>query len=328
MKKCLILGLCLCLCGNVLRVQGEADNFNKEDIYSITPEDEEWSQLTIQQKYDVCRIPNRILDVMSNEELIQSILDYPFLNDVFLYSSFEEGVEAIEQVCDAYVELLSRNEGKESIVRSLNQRNNVLSREYDILEQIKSDALSILVAYQDDFELTNDEIKVVDAVSELINYEYIDNVISTINNSKAYTPKGNWVGDIATYCEHNEQWHINEAQQTAQCYDVTYVSTGSCHYNCHSYAWYSQSPSNHLWIPNPSLYMTDGSYNRVYSPIGGDRIFYGTNSLPSHSGIITMTENGAIMVASKWGLSGVFIHTIYNVPNNYDTANISYWRLP
>ncbi|MDE7385122.1 MAG: CHAP domain-containing protein [Anaeroplasmataceae bacterium] len=98
-------------------------------------------------------------------------------------------------------------------------------------------------------------------------------------------------------------------------------------YNCHSYAWYSQSESNPYWMDNPSAYYLDGSYTEVSSPKVGDIICYfnnaGTTNTTSddinlHSGIVTeiligTTNNvcgnsNLVMVTSKWGSYGLYRH--------------------
>ncbi|NCE63148.1 hypothetical protein D1159_00785 [Pseudoflavonifractor sp. 524-17] len=44
------------------------------------------------------------------------------------------------------------------------------------------------------------------------------------------------------------------------------LSRATPSYNCHSYAWYSQSISNNYWINDPKPYMNDGSYSKYASP--------------------------------------------------------------
>ena len=122
-------------------------------------------------------------------------------------------------------------------------------------------------------------------------------------------------------------------------YGVTLVSPGNCSYNCHSYAWYSQSKDNKYWINDPSPYMRDGSYSRVtggsinssaeYAK-SGDIIVYGGMS---HSAIIVENGGGEPLATrtmiSKWGQYGVFRHRGSQVPRGeegYDTSEVSVWR--
>ena len=104
-------------------------------------------------------------------------------------------------------------------------------------------------------------------------------------------------------------------------------------YNCHSYAWYSQSANNSYWInqywTNPSTgnytnvanlskYWTDGSYLWITDGNGtsipssvpnGSKVFY---ALGDHSAI----KISNTYFISKWGKSGLYIHTPSNAPYN------------
>lgn len=153
------------------------------------------------------------------------------------------------------------------------------------------------------------------------------------------TPKGNSVPYISESETHNANFHKTLDNEVVSTYGVTLVRNGSCKYNCHSYAWYSTSSTNPYWISDPSIYMTDGSYKNKYS--GGvstatnlcyislnDKVYYGAGT---HSAIfIGSPSNGAPIatekVRSKWGMLGVFEHTVTNVPSGYDIKSISVWH--
>lgn len=77
--------------------------------YEVTPDDAEWEQLeSVEDKISACRIPENVLANMTEEQLLQAVWDFPFVYDVFSYSSTEEGVKNLENICDAYEELISR----------------------------------------------------------------------------------------------------------------------------------------------------------------------------------------------------------------------------
>lgn len=116
--------------------------------------------------------------------------------------------------------------------------------------------------------------------------------------------------------------------------DVEKILSATRDFNCHSYALYSQSTSsNEIWINDPSLYYTDGSYLPVDTPQEGDIIVYynssNNNCAYLHSGIITdvptnfnyttLTSIDSLTVVSKWGSNGLYSHSGYDcpyVPNN------------
>ena len=88
--------------------------------YLIKPGTEEWKELgTVQNKIEACRIPEETLEQMSNSELIEAVLEYPFLLDICLVGLDTPGThhaaECIYEGCDALRELLSRRDGEEAL---------------------------------------------------------------------------------------------------------------------------------------------------------------------------------------------------------------------
>ncbi|GAA2516724.1 hypothetical protein GCM10010201_11800 [Pilimelia columellifera subsp. columellifera] len=85
-------------------------------------------------------------------------------------------------------------------------------------------------------------------------------------------------------------------------------TSASRRYNCHSYAWHSQAPSNNSWMMSPGddIYWQDGSYqiwrrNLPYLP--GMRWSWGSDD---HSGF-EVGKSGR--VRSKWGELPVMTHS-------------------
>lgn len=107
------------------------------------------------------------------------------------------------------------------------------------------------------------------------------------------------------------------------------LSQATMHYNCHSYAWYSQNTSsNQFWMNDPSEYYSDGSYYEVSTPTVGDIIcYFDNNGTPSttvddtnlHSGIVVQSYGtpladglaGCYEVESKWGGWALYRHNGY-----------------
>lgn len=163
------------------------------------------------------------------------------------------------------------------------------------------------------------------------------------------TPRSN---DAVEAYEITEEASLADRTAWDQHYDSIYLATklraSTYLYNCHSYAWYSQSASNNYWINDPSPYYTDGSYYEVTSPQVGDIICYfdnmGTTSTSDdqnrHSGIVTEILSGVsngecgnsdlVMVTSKWGQAGLYSHNGYECPyTNYysgDADYVKYYR--
>lgn len=97
-------------------------------------------------------------------------------------------------------------------------------------------------------------------------------------------------------------------------------------YNCHSYAWYKQSTSNPYWIDNaPDVYMEDGSYTSVSgTPKSGYKAYYNSGE---HSGVVAgirrVKGEQVIMIRSKWGATGLYIHRSDDSPYS---SSIEYYK--
>lgn len=317
--------------------------------YSIVPGDDKWVELeTVDDKIEACRIPQETLENMTDQALIQAVLDYPFICDVFAYDEQDLAIRSLEKNCDAYSELIRRDSGKDSLINTIEKRNEnkKTSRSLSAKDEVENDILSIITVFQSDFtdELKDSEIYLIAEFSNVIGYMPTStatgrDIIVDADNTDIFTPNGSPVPYFIKECGHDIfTYHYYLDNQTAEAYGVEIISQGTCVYNCHSYAWYNQSTSNHCWITFPIPYMTDGSYSKVLSSLSsasydvalGDKVFYGTNFNPTHSAIVSSSISGMPlanrMVKSKWGSLGVFKHEVTNVPPEYDIANVSAWH--
>ena len=306
--------------------------------YPIVPGTEEWDKLgSVANKVAACRIPQDILSKMTNEQLIDAILDFPFLYDIFAYSTEEEGVKSLEYICDAYLELLNRDDAKDSLVETMNQRSKTRSIDQSISDEIKNDALSILILSQDDFEdsISEEDISIIAEAATIV--ETVEAGTYASRATYLSTPNDEDVLAYIYTCSHTTAYHRERDEEYAETYGVELIRTGTCKYNCHSYAWYSTSDSNSYWIPNPEPYMTDGSYKKVLSGLNtsslnagkGDVVVYGSTSAATHSALLIGGGTGEPLatryVYSKWGALGVFKHRVSVVPAGYDTTTMSVW---
>lgn len=294
----------------------------EENVYSykITVESDKWFEYTVCEKVDMLHIEENKLKAMSDEQLVQEIADYPYLIDIYAYDSMEEGLKIFSENCDAFSELMSREGG----VQSFEKYANELIESYDI--KCREDGRT-------------DFVKV--ALADIIEYYESENETDGLCYSTTVpkTPNENAVPYTMPSEPHTTAYHNTLDNEVVSTYGVTLVRTGSCKYNCHSYAWHSTSSTNKYWISNPSIYMTDGSYTRKFLgststatnlcyPSVNDKIYYASNT---HSAIFVGNPSSGIplatsMARSKWGKLGVFEHTISNVPSGYDTSLISIWH--
>ena len=144
-----------------------------------------------------------------------------------------------------------------------------------------------------------------------------------------------------------EVWECQEAssQDIAQlnidadafCSQNVRLYTATNHFNCHSYAWYSQEVNdNPFWMNDPTAYYSDGSYyeiTNVSEVIARDRIcYFDSDGNNLHSGIVRYATGSNISngvcgysdlfyVQSKWGQAGLYEHRGDLCPYPYDLAN-------
>ena len=319
-------------------VEIDADQDVSVYSYPISADSEEWFEYSVREKVEMLRIPEFVLNSMTDEMLIQAIADYPYLVDIYLYGeSVADGIDVARTYFSALDELLSRDTAAEALsTYGLNV------------------AATHIASYQTDAEAGDyQDLFVARAVLDILN-EVVEDV-GSITDSGEYsltdltvekTIHGADVVVLFRDENHDTEDHAAADQQIITQYGVTKISPGSCRYNCHSYAWYSQSTSNYYWINDPSPIMQVGTVNLIYrgglgtaanstSIRSGDIIFYGVeggNTSVMHSAIyISTAYTSGVPIAShlcrsKWGEFGVFEHTMANVPAGYDINHISAWR--
>lgn len=110
--------------------------FTKDDTitspyqYPIIPGTQEWMQLESRpEMLDACQIPEEILDKLSTDALLQTILDYPFLSEMTLFyrtpeeCSSEAGFWFITESFNGLQEFLSRRDALSSLEKYQNFNN-------------------------------------------------------------------------------------------------------------------------------------------------------------------------------------------------------------
>ena len=156
-----------------------------------------------------------------------------------------------------------------------------------------------------------------------------------------YTPIGHSVVAIVdmTYADHSTD-DPNELPMTYQialslhyayqaAYNIISVLAGVyASYNCHAYAWYSQTNTTH-WINDPSEYMTDGSYINSTCAAGRKVTYQDASNYYEHSGIVD-TATGSFSttkIVSKWGVAGLYKHYENDCPFFVSIDKVKWWKL-
>lgn len=275
--------------------------------YKITTSSEDWKKLTTRDEMVAAlRIEQDVLDTMTTLELVEAVFDYPLLINIHLYSSPELALKQFRLDCDAFRELITRPDA-----------GNVL------LDYTKEFANNSYLQMSGKILLSNQSIS--DTISKneiLLKSQFVQ---LTAYYTTVTTPNGSSVTVIVFGELYSDDYYeqLNEAVIIAYP-NATYVSTSTSRYNCHSYAWYSSSTSNIYWMNDPSTYMSDGSYTRVYAALGATKLFYPVGDHSARFYDVYSNNLYYATVISKWGTGPVMIHNPYYSP--YSITGKTMWQ--
>lgn len=284
---------------------------------------------------------------------MQAVLKYPFIVDMFAFNTYQEGYDHVYSEFYA-LEELKRRDDYGSVLIDTYQNIPVIdgaeSRGITGIENIFELAvLEVLIAQPEMTDiLGSEEINTITEIA-LEKYQekcesmdvYAGNVsiffdsaeenpdseIARAALSTVTTPNGTAVTVINTSSQ--TDFTASEINSYNSYYDSAYpratrLRNPTVKYNCHSYAWYSTSSSNHYWMNNPSSYMTDGSYSSTSSSDIGNKVIWGAKTSPEHSGILAKNANNSPYVScnSKWGNLGLYNHPLDDCPYS---GSRTYW---
>lgn len=302
LKKSLALILSIALTVSLCLVPSMAvDTSSTSSVYSVTepyvypvvPGTDEWEALdSLAEKIEACSIDENTLAAMSTPALVETVITYPLLINIYAFNSVEEGIESVSQYFDGIQVLLNRENAAEYISSCLQMQTFSPDSDEDL---VRESYLSTLYLFMTGSQIT----------------PYV------------VTPSGSPVDAIynMTWADHG----FTQAQAQENLMKATYPNAVELAginpaYNCHSYAFYSASTSNKYWINDPNPYLADGSYSRMTSAGEGYRVCWpGT----THSGIVSSASGSTVRVTSKWGTLGLFRHLLNDCPYS---GSVTYWR--
>lgn len=267
--------------------------------YPVVPGTSEWYELTsLEDKIAICHVDEELLVSMTTPALLETVLNYPLLINIYAFDSTEAGIKSVSQYFSGIEILFDRADAAECIATFYETQTFSENEEESL---VRSNFLM--------------------ALGNHISASDISPLISTPSGTPVVA-YANW-----TWANHRmtqERAQANHNVLVATFPRATVVSGINPAYNCHSYAWYSTSLSNKYWINDPDPYMGDGSYYRQNSPSVGNKACWSTQTNPTeHSAIVRSVSGGNVTFISKWGFNGVFIHSAEDCPYY---GNISYWN--
>lgn len=313
--------------------------------YPIDCNSDEWLKYENHiQMLEACTVPDSVIENATTEELLDLVYDYPLLGDIYAYNSNEEGMVALANQCNAFGELIKREDVCEVALQRYEDIDIVdatddSEKNFDIVSEVV--VLEAILAQQDIVEdLTMEEqgkladmieknlqekqqtelfqenlttfyeIAQQNGVAESINLEecninqYEDVTASSTTYVK--TPNGTKV-TVLVNSYNGSAWAEAVDAQYEQMYPAaTKLRASDNRYNCHSYAWYSTATSNKYWMNNPKAYVTDGSYKYV-----------GEAPTAKSQKVVYKYQCG---VTDKWIHSGIAVNTTGKIKSKWGQA--------
>lgn len=130
----------------------QAAQREQNSVYKILPTDPQWSTMnSVREKIDACSIPKKVLRAMSDEELIDAVLEFPFIGDLFAGDSYKKGAESVYKNSDALQELASRETATAAILKRIKERKQLISNRITAEDEIINDEMMILIMHIDAF---------------------------------------------------------------------------------------------------------------------------------------------------------------------------------
>ena len=293
--------------------------------YKVLPGSDEWAYMSVEQRLASCKVTQAEVEAMTTEALIETVVNYPYLVNIFAYDTIETGIKMVSNHFPGIEELFARN---------------------DAVKKMECYYNTLVNAERKGVEIQNAGFK-MSAVVNLLQQAQDDELFSTSGqnttrymNTYVLTPSGRSVTAVLGYTwsekitvpagltleQHLANIHNNYLTSYPGIYSVM---TENPSYNCHSYAWHDRSASNSYWINDPTRYVTDESYSASSASLN-DIVTYREGSIYVHSGVVTGFSSGRVMVTSKWGALRGYVHTVSNCPYIVDSGiarTVEYWEL-
>jgi len=334
---------------------------------------------SLQEMIEACHIPDSQLTNMSTKELLETVSRYPLLINMYAFNSFQEGFESVKSYSNGMTALLNRKDvAKEALTTYVNFKRvdesntffklhllEIILSQKSILQQLSNEDILLLTQQIHEKYKSGSPLESFYSESALLLDRNSGDLLGELPSSSTLgemvtvpvngTPDGYVIYYIETVLtpknSNVEVWkwslydYISNYRSTLDQYFqdafplATLERTSTVKYNCHSYAWYSQSSSNIRWMNDPTLYTLDGSYNYMGTNpstpmVGWKMIYYPFDSVvaaPVHSAILAWSSRfvpvGSWEVRSKWGSGPLMYHKINYSPYSYKNPVWKFYKL-
>ena len=321
--------------------------------YGVVPFSEEWEELTTLERKAIFTIPKKVAESLTTEALLKTILDNPYIIDLFAYNDFSMAVKLRNEQFQIK-ELLSRPDFYLILTNYVNSYSkSITSREAFFIPQLNKTSLSL----KNSIEL---QTFVFDSI-RLCFMKNIENNALTILNvpTDSFTQTRSYTGFVYTNegaevpCVFNktwEEWVAEEGVTASESFAITkmagyrliysgltQVAGLDPSYNCHSFAWHASTINNNVWIDDTLAYRLEASLLEDENDSAireGTKVmyfgYYAGSDYPSYyhsANVYELNTNGSIKtVISKWGTYALVIHDIDECPYSTGSHTLSYYN--
>lgn len=151
--------------------------------YMVTPGSGEWERFSSrQEKVESCNIPDKILNEMTTEALVETVLNYPLLADYISYDDHSIYSDIMESEFNGYRELLQRKDINKELLKKYKISQILENKE----AKENDDYNSFLEAANIEFLLAHSQIKgnrlTMEEASDFINLLKEKNTARTKSN--------------------------------------------------------------------------------------------------------------------------------------------------
>ena len=120
-KKIIVLllavGMVLSLCSAAAETSEKPVTLSDEPWVFPVQNAAEWKRMTLLQRLESCKIPEEVFQGMSTDALLETVLHYPYLVDIWAYNTLKQGIERTFLKIPALKELLDRSDVRLAIQR-------------------------------------------------------------------------------------------------------------------------------------------------------------------------------------------------------------------
>lgn len=109
--------------------------------YPYVPGTQEWIDLgNMSARIRASQVPDEVLEHMTTDALLQTVLDYPFLSDLYAFNTIEMGYKAVKKHCNSLWEFEARPDYLEALSRYC-QANYSLSKKEQTFKDYMAEQL-------------------------------------------------------------------------------------------------------------------------------------------------------------------------------------------